>query len=41
MRIIDNMYLVNNSRCLENGSSINPFVNLFSEYLLDAYNVPA
>lgn len=39
MRINDGMYSICNNKCLENGRSINPLVNVFSENLLDAYNV--
>lgn len=36
----DNIYLVFNNRCLENGRSISPFINPFSEFLLNACNGP-
>lgn len=36
----DNIYLVFNNRCLENGRSISPFINLVSEFLLNAYDGP-
>ena len=40
MRMNDNIYLVFNNRCLENGRSISPFINLVSEFLLNAYDGP-
>lgn len=40
MRMNDKIYLVFNNRCLENGRSISPFMTLFSEFLLNAYNGP-
>ena len=40
MRMNGNIYLVFKNRCLENGRSISPFINLVSEFLLNAYNTP-